>query len=84
MKVVEDNWDDLPKMENVQVKLVFYWLRSELNYRLEMDEEASRYAMEGLELARINRDFSAIYSFPQYLEASICAKVSWTKRKIAS
>lgn len=67
MKVVEDNWDDLSKMENVQVKLVFYWLRSELNYRLEMDEEASRYAMEGLELARINRKFSSTHSLSTVL-----------------
>lgn len=67
MKVVEDNWKELPRIENILVKLVFYWLRSELNYRLEMDEEALHYAMEGLELARINREFSSIYSLSTVL-----------------
>ncbi|MFD1434639.1 tetratricopeptide repeat protein [Kroppenstedtia eburnea] len=61
MKVVEENWKDIDRMEGVTAKLTFYWLRSELNYRLELYDEAAHYAVEGLELARINRKFSSIF-----------------------
>lgn len=61
MKVVEENWKDIDRMEKVYTTLTFYWLRSELNYRLEMYDEAAHYAVEGLELARINREFRSIF-----------------------
>ncbi|PTX48721.1 anaphase-promoting complex subunit 5 [Melghirimyces profundicolus] len=66
-RVVEDNWDERDQMENVWDKLTFYWLRSELSYRMGMLEDAIRCAREGLELARINKIYHAIFTLSTVL-----------------
>ncbi|MFD1396523.1 tetratricopeptide repeat protein [Kroppenstedtia eburnea] len=52
--VVHEVWDSLEKMEQVETKLTFYWLRAELSRRTGVYNEAIKYAEEGLELARFN------------------------------
>ncbi|EGK11910.1 hypothetical protein HMPREF9374_1773 [Desmospora sp. 8437] len=61
--VVHEVWDSLEKMEQVETKLTFYWLRAELSRRTGVYNEAIKYAEEGLELARFNYQHSSMLDF---------------------
>lgn len=61
LKVVQEMWDDLDRINKIDVLTGFYWLHSELLRRTGLPDEAIRYAEEGLELARINNQYDNMY-----------------------
>lgn len=56
LKVVQDAWEHLPEIEQVEVILGFYWLRAELLRRVKDYDTALCFAKEGLEKARLTRE----------------------------
>ncbi|MFD1396521.1 helix-turn-helix domain-containing protein [Kroppenstedtia eburnea] len=54
INIVHEVWDSLGEIEQIETKLSFYWLRSELSQRTGVYQEAIQYAEAGLELARFN------------------------------
>lgn len=56
LKVVQDAWEYIPKIKQVEILLGLYWLRAELLRKTKDYDGSIRYAMEGLELARFNHD----------------------------
>lgn len=56
LKVVQDAWEYIPEIKHVEVLLGLYWLRAELLRKTRDYDESIYYAMEGLELARLNHD----------------------------
>ncbi|SFS53027.1 helix-turn-helix domain-containing protein [Marininema halotolerans] len=61
MRVVESVWDHLHQMDESNMVLTFYWLRSELLRRSKVYEDAIYYATEGLEKARRNTNYNLMY-----------------------
>ncbi|WP_170105096.1 helix-turn-helix domain-containing protein [Desmospora activa] len=55
MNIVQEVWDSLSKIDDVEVRLTFYWLRSDISRRMGMLDEAIKYAYEGEELATLNK-----------------------------
>ncbi|MFC4075208.1 helix-turn-helix domain-containing protein [Salinithrix halophila] len=74
MKIVEDIWPSFDKIDNINVFLTFYWLRSELLGRLQLYEDSLRYAIEGLDIARRNQHFSSIATLST-VSGSVYAKI---------
>ncbi|MDA8352898.1 MAG: helix-turn-helix transcriptional regulator [Firmicutes bacterium] len=61
MQIVQEEWDSLHQIDQVETILSFYWLRSDLLRRTGMLENAIQYAKEGLELARLNRKYHSMF-----------------------
>lgn len=56
LKVIQDAWEYLPEIEQVEVVLGFYWLRAELLRRIKDYDTALQIAKEGLEKARLTHE----------------------------
>ncbi|PTX59582.1 tetratricopeptide repeat protein [Melghirimyces profundicolus] len=60
LKLVQDVWEEMDRIDDIDVVLTFYWLRAEMSYRMQMDDDAIRYASEGLDIARRNLSYRSI------------------------
>lgn len=56
LKVIQNAWEYLPEIEQVEVVLGFYWLRAELLRRIKDYDTALQIAKEGLEKARLTHE----------------------------
>jgi tetratricopeptide (TPR) repeat protein len=63
MRVVENIWDSIHEVEDIETKLTFYWLRAEFQRKIGGDIEALTYAKEGLDLAVKNNHTKYIFDF---------------------
>src|SRR5699024_9103952 len=77
MRVVDETWDQLSEIKQVETTLVFYWLRAELSRRTGVLDQAVEYAQTGLELARLNRDFSMMFDFWTLLASAFTQLQKW-------
>ncbi|MFC4077609.1 tetratricopeptide repeat protein [Salinithrix halophila] len=83
MKLVQEMWGLLPSMEQVDSVLGFYWLRAEFSRRMGMLEDALKYAVEGLKLARINEKYDSMFSSWTVLGGVYMARKEWDKAEEA-
>lgn len=79
MRVVDETWDQLSEIKQVETTLVFYWLRAELSRRTGVLDQAVEYAQTGLELARLNRDFSMMFDFWTVLGSTYIQLKKWER-----
>ncbi len=77
LKVVQDVWDELPQITEVETVLVFYWLRAELLRRTSLLDEAESYALKGLDLAMINQSYFSMFDLWTVLGSIYMARKSW-------
>lgn len=77
LKVVQDVWDELPQIKELETTLVFYWLRAELLRRSGLLEEAEAYAREGLELALINRNHFSMFDLWTLIGSIYLTRQAW-------
>ncbi|WP_164491742.1 helix-turn-helix domain-containing protein [Staphylospora marina] len=52
---IHDLWNEMERIDNVETVLELYGTRVRILDRLKLHEEAVRYAVRGIELARVNR-----------------------------
>lgn len=77
LKVVQDVWEELPKMAEAETVLVFYWLRSELLRRTSLLDEAETYALKGLDLAMINQNYFSMFDLWTVLGSIYMSRKAW-------
>lgn len=68
IRVIEEVWDSLHEVEEVETQLTFYWLRAEFHRKTGGDNEALKYAKQGLDLAVKNNHSKYIFDFWTMLE----------------
>ena len=79
MKVVNEAWEWLPQIEQIETKLSFYWLQSELSRRTGVWDQAVHYAETGLELARLNQHYSMMFDFWTVLANTAMKLEDWKR-----
>ncbi|SFI89760.1 helix-turn-helix domain-containing protein [Thermoflavimicrobium dichotomicum] len=62
MRLVEEIWDSISAADDIFSLLQLYWLRAEFSFQSGLIEEAIHYAYEGIEIARRNKMYSAMFS----------------------
>ncbi|QKG84461.1 helix-turn-helix transcriptional regulator [Kroppenstedtia pulmonis] len=77
LKVVQDSWNFLPKIEQIEVILGFYWLRAELLRHTGLYQDAIHYAKEGLEKARFNHEYCRQFDLWTVLGSTYMALKEW-------
>lgn len=78
-KAIEQIWNDIDKMENTSTVIGLYTLRSELASRSGIYADAIQYAEEGLEIARVNQDFSGMFDLWSVLGSIYTSQKNWNK-----
>lgn len=79
MKVVNEAWEWLPQIEQIETKLSFYWLQAELSRRTGVWDQAVHYAETGLELARLNQHYSMMFDFWTVLANTAMKLEDWKR-----
>jgi tetratricopeptide (TPR) repeat protein len=82
LRAVQELWNHLPEIQNISVVLYLYELRAVLLRRSGMYDEAIRFAQEGLEIARINKQFDRSFDLWSALGSVYMAKKEWKKAEI--
>jgi tetratricopeptide (TPR) repeat protein len=77
MQLVQDSWHLLTEVDDIETTLGFYWLRSELSRRTGLIEEAIEYAVEGIDVARRNKQYSAMFDLWIVLGTIYTAQKDW-------
>ena len=83
LRVVEDLWDSIPEIPSIETVLSLYELRSVLLRRSGMYEEAIRYATEGIEIGRINRQTGRLFHLWTALGSVYLNMKKWNQAEIA-
>lgn len=60
MRIIEDVWDSLPLISDLDTALSFYALRAEFSFQSGMQNEAIHYATEGIRIAKRNQHYSSL------------------------
>ncbi|SDW00111.1 Transcriptional regulator, contains XRE-family HTH domain [Marininema mesophilum] len=81
MRVVESVWESLPFIDESNMVLTFYWLRSELLRRSKVYEDAILFATEGLEKARRNTNYNLMYDLWTVLGSVYMDNENWDSAK---
>ncbi|GGE08300.1 hypothetical protein GCM10011571_06940 [Marinithermofilum abyssi] len=79
MQIVQEAWRRLPHIEQLDVVLGLYWLRSEILRRTGLFDEAIHYAMEGLELGRFNWKYDSLLDLWTVLGSTYMGKKDWER-----
>lgn len=79
LKVVQETWDELPQIEQIETVLSFYWLRAELLRKSGVYDEAISYAREGIELANLNHQYNSLLDLWTVLGSIYLATKEWEK-----
>ncbi|WP_169713733.1 tetratricopeptide repeat protein [Paludifilum halophilum] len=79
LKLVQEIWDSLDAIDDAETVLTFYWLRSELLCRTGMYEDAIRYAVDGVQIARRNHRYHLMFSLFSVLGSAYMAQEEWEK-----
>ncbi|MFC4076053.1 helix-turn-helix domain-containing protein [Salinithrix halophila] len=61
LKVVEDHWESITKIQHMNVVLAFYCWRAELLHRTKQFDNAIKYSLEGLEKARLDYKYNSMF-----------------------
>lgn len=77
MQLVQDAWHLLSEVDDIETTLGFYWLRSELSRQTGLISEAIEYAIEGIDIARRNRQYSAMFDLWIVLGTIYTAQRDW-------
>jgi tetratricopeptide (TPR) repeat protein len=77
MQLVQDSWHLLSEVDDIETTLGFYWLRSELSRKTGLIEEAIEYASEGIDIARRNKQYSAMFDLWIVLGTIHTAQKDW-------
>lgn len=77
LKVVEQVWEDLPKIKQMETFFSFYWLKVELLRRSGVLDEAVEICMEGLQIARLNKEYGALFDLWTVLGSIYIEKGDW-------
>jgi tetratricopeptide (TPR) repeat protein len=81
--LVNDHWNQLSSVEEVDTILTFYWLRAELSRRTGLLEEAIQYALKGIDIARFNQHYSRMFDLWIVLGTIYSAQQKWETAEIA-
>ncbi|MBO2534086.1 MAG: hypothetical protein CW342_14650 [Thermoactinomycetaceae bacterium] len=79
LKVVEQVWEDLPKIPQMETCLSLYWLKAELLRRSGVLDDAMEVCMEGLHIARINKEYGSLFDLWMVLGSIYMEKGEWEK-----
>ncbi|PTX64220.1 helix-turn-helix protein [Melghirimyces profundicolus] len=79
MQIVQEVWDSLWEIEQIETILSFYWLRADLLRRSGMLEDSIHYAKEGLELARLNRQYHSMFDLWTVLGSVYMQQQHWNQ-----
>lgn len=79
LKVVQETWDELPQIEQIETVLSFYWLRAELLRKSGVYDEAISYAREGIELANLNHQYNSLFDLWTVLGSIYLSAKKWEK-----
>ncbi|SFT01769.1 tetratricopeptide repeat protein [Marininema halotolerans] len=77
LKVVQDIWDGMDDMKDMDTVITFYKLRAEILRKTGLVDESIKFATQGLELAKINRDFKNIFLLLIELGHAYTTKQQW-------
>ncbi|SFS65796.1 helix-turn-helix transcriptional regulator [Marininema halotolerans] len=77
LRAIQDIWEEMDKIEDVETVLAFYVARADLLRKTGMIDEAIQYAVKGLELAKTNKDFQNIFHILIVLGRLYTAKGKW-------
>ncbi len=83
LKVIQNAWEYLPEIEQVEVILGFYWLRAELLRRIKDYDTALQIAKEGLEKARLTHENARKFDLWIVTGSTYMAMKRWPKRNLA-
>ncbi|SMO71189.1 tetratricopeptide repeat protein [Melghirimyces algeriensis] len=79
MQVVQEVWEHLHQIEEIDIILSFYWLRADLLRRSGMLQESIQYAKDGLELARLNQKYHSMFDLWTVLGSVYMQQKQWNK-----
>jgi tetratricopeptide (TPR) repeat protein len=77
MQLVQDSWYLLTDLDDIETTLGFYWLRAELSRQTGLINEAIEYAVEGIDIARRNKQYSAMFDLWIVLGTIYTAQKDW-------
>lgn len=79
LKVIEQVWKDLSQIQQMETFFSFYWLKAELLRRSGVLDEAMEVCMEGLHIARINKEYGALFDLWTIMGSIFIEKGDWEK-----
>jgi tetratricopeptide (TPR) repeat protein len=79
LKVIEEVWEDLPKIRQMETYLSLYWLKAELLRRSGVLDDAMKVCMEGLHIARLNKEYGSLFDLWTVLGSIYIEKGEWEK-----
>ncbi|PMB04822.1 hypothetical protein CEN49_19865 [Fischerella thermalis CCMEE 5273] len=79
MRVVQSLWESVNTIQDIDTVLTFYWLRAELLRRMNLYDDAIKYAYEGEALARLNKKFFSVFTSWEMLGSIHMNLKNWDK-----
>lgn len=77
LKVIEEIWEDLPKIHQMETYLSLYWLKAELLRRSGVLDDALEVCLEGLHIARMNKEYGSLFDLWTVLGSIYVEKGEW-------
>ncbi len=77
MRLIQDVWDMMPGIDDINTLLGFYWLRAEFSRQSGLMDEAIEYATEGIEISRLNKQYDSMCDLWTVLGSVYTTKKDW-------
>ena len=77
LRIVEEVWPDIPKIDQIETVLGLYWLRAELLRKNRVFDEAVMFAKEGIDIARKNRNHDSLFDLWTVLGSIYMDQKEW-------
>jgi len=79
LKIIQETWDELSNIQQMETVLGFYWLRAELLRRSDVFDEAMYYAQQGIQIASLNHQYYSLFDLFTVLGSIYMSKKEWDK-----
>lgn len=77
MRLIQDVWEMIPGIDDINTLLGFYWLRAEFSRQSGLLDEAIEYATEGIEISRLNKQYDSMCDLWTVLGSVYTTKKDW-------
>lgn len=77
MRLIQDVWDMMPGIDDINTLLGFYWLRAEFSRQSGLLDEAIEYATQGIEISRLNKQYDSMCDLWTVLGSVYTTKKDW-------
>ncbi|MFC4076317.1 tetratricopeptide repeat protein [Salinithrix halophila] len=79
LRVIQEAWDQIDQIDESATVLNLYSARAELLRMAGQNEEAIKYAQEGLELSRRNKNYQCMFDMWTIMGSVYTSEVQWEK-----